>query len=523
MRAASHCVLIVFIIILFLSAASFVRAETQQAGINARGIVESAEISGIDEDEISQDIRDAVRKLAGKPFDQQTADDLIQRIQTEKPEFVATTRLLAGDQADRLKVVFLVEKISPEGSSEGNVNSRYMVERVEIQGFDESKLSQSIRDNIKKLIGEKLDQNKANEIQHRLEDELKPRHYVVKRVVKGSDRQHIVVIYEIRNVRWIPFIAQPPQRILYHSKQNFSAVVNAPIPIGDGTRLLLGIADDQDQLIERFAGFQLGFETTRVATNRLGFALRYARYHERWQPSTVSAGPTSVYRERNTFEPSVTFAFDPRLRLTAGLSTSELQMQYPSIRQANANAAVASLTFEHAWKRPGDERHSVRANYELRSGNHNIDSDFIYTRHFARGEYVYGHGKQQLLLSFLAGRIAGSAPLFERFSLGDTSTLRGWNKFDIAPLGGNRVVHATVQYGLGGVHIGTRNGSSHVSIDFDFHVFYDVGAVGDHGSPIQAKHSVGFGIGPSDSFFMGLGFPIRSGHVEPAFMMGFRF
>jgi Omp85 superfamily domain len=519
MRVVSYWVLIIF----FLSTQSFVRAEAQQAGINARGIVESAEISGIGEDEISQDIRDAVRKLAGKPFDQQTADDLIQRIQTEKPEVVATTRLLPGGQPDQLKVIFLIEKINAEAGSEGNVNSRYMVERVEIQGYDESKLSQSVRDDIKKLIGEKLDQNKANEIQHRLEDELKPQHYVVKRVVKGSDRQHIVVVYEIRNVRWIPFIALPPQQILYHSKQNFSAVVNAPIPLGDATRLLLGLADDQDQLIERFAGFQLGFETTRVATNRVGFALRYARYHERWQPSTVATDPTSIYRERNTFEPTVTFAFDPRLRVTAGLSTSELQMQYPAIHQTNANAAIASLIFEHAWKRPSDERHSIRASYDIRAGSHSLDSDFIFARHLVRGEYVYGHGKQQLLLSSLAGTITGNAPLFERFSLGDTRTLRGWNKFDIAPAGGNRVVHATVQYGLGAVHIGTRNGSSHVSIDFDFHVFYDVGAVGDRGSPIQAKHSVGFGIGPSDSFFMGLGFPIRSGRVEPAFMMGFRF
>ena len=519
MRAASYWVLIVMI----LSAPSFVRAELQQTGINARGIVESAEISGIDEDEISQDIRDAVRRLAGKPFDQQAADDLVQRIQTEKPDLVATTRLLTGDQPDRLKVVFLIEKLNAVAGAEGNVNSRYMVERVEIQGFDESKLGQTIRDDIKKLIGEKLDQTKADDIQHRIEDELKPKHYVIKRVVKGSDRQHIVVIYEIRNVRWIPFIAQPPQRVIYHSKQNFSAVVTAPIPLGDGVRLLLGAADDQDQLIERFAGFQLGFETTRVATNRLGFALRYSRYHERWQPSTVAGDTTSIYRERNTFEPTVTFAFDPRLRLTAGVSTSELQMQYPEIHRANANAAVASLTFEHAWKRPDDERHSLRASYEVRAGNHSLDSDFVYTRHFVRGEYVYGHGKQQLLLSFLAGKISGAAPLLERFSLGDTSTLRGWNKFDIAPSGGNRVVHATVQYGVGGFRIGTRNGGRHAAIDFDFHLFYDVGAVGNHGSPIQAKHSVGFGIGPSDGFFIGLGFPIRSDRVTPVFMTGFRF
>jgi outer membrane protein assembly factor BamA len=500
-----------------------IHAETQQVGINARGIVESAEISGIDEDELSQDIRDAVHKLTGQPFDQQVADDLVARIQAEKPKFTPTTRLLPGDRPDRVKVVFLLEK-SGEPNTDANINSRYTVERVEVQGFDESKLSQPIRDEMNTLVGEKLDQNKANEILQRIEAEVRPRHYVVKRVAKGSDRQHIVVIYEVRNVRWIPFIALPPQRILYHSKQNFSAVVNVPIPLGEGTRFVFGLADDQDQLIERFAGFQLGFEMTRLATNHVGLALRYSRYHERWQPSTVAASPTSIYRERNTFEPTVTFAFDPSLRLTAGVSLSELQMQYPDIHHTNANTAIASLNFDHAWRQSSGERHSVRAGYEVRSGNNNVDSDFIYTRHLARGEYVYGHGKQQLLLSVLAGKITGNAPLFDRFSLGDTSTLRGWNKFDIAPSGGDRVLHGTVQYGFGNIHFGTRNGRRYSSINFDFHVFYDAGAVGDHGSPIQTRHSIGFGIGgPSDGFFMGLGFPIRSDHVVPAFMMGFRF
>src|SRR6266850_1442329 len=79
----------------------------QQAGINARGIVDAAEISGIDEDQLSQEIRDAVRKLIGQPFDQSAADDLVMRIQVEKPEFTATTRLLAGNEPDHVKVTFL--------------------------------------------------------------------------------------------------------------------------------------------------------------------------------------------------------------------------------------------------------------------------------------------------------------------------------------------------------------------------------------------------------------------------------
>jgi hypothetical protein len=239
----------------------------------------------------------------------------------------------------------------------------------------------------------------------------------------------------------------------------------------------------------------------------------------------VEASPTSVYRERNNFEPSLTFAFDPRFRVTAGVNLSDLQMQYPAIHRANSNSAVGSLIFENVWRPSREEAHSVRAGYEFRAGTHQLDSDFIYTRHLLSGQYQYAEGNKRLLLGVMAGTIAGNAPLFERFSLGNTSTLRGWNKFDIAPIGGDRVLHAVVQYGLGGPNIVTFNRARRSRIDFDLHVFYDVGAVGDRGSPITARHAVGFGFGSpgSSGFFLDLGFPIRSSRIQPIFMMGFRF
>jgi outer membrane protein assembly factor BamA len=504
-------------------------AEPQQAGINARGIVESAEISGIDEDEISQDIHDAVRKLVGQAFDQQAADDLVKRIQAEKPEFTATTRLSAGDESDRLRVIFLLEKTNGEVGDEANVNSRYTVERVEIQGFDESKFSMPIRDELKALIGVKLDQQKADQIKDRMEDELRPRHYVTKRVVKGSDRQHIVVVYEVKSVRWIPFVDQPPQRIVYHSKQNFSAVVNGNIVDNDTTRLYFGLASDQDSLIERYAGFNLGVEATKIGTDRLGLAMRYARYHDRWQPATVLADRNAIYRERSTFDPTITFAFDPRVRLTAGVSLSDLQMQYPEIHDNHANAAVASLHFLNAWRATNDNKHGIQADYEFRSGNHNLDSDFIYTRHFVQSQYIYGNRENQLLVRFLAGRISGTAPLFEQFSLGDTLTLRGWNKFDVAPAGGDRVIHGTLQFGWGGPTFGKgriridNRPQANIDVSLGFHVFYDVGAVGDRGVPMKTRHSAGFGIGGPAGFFAEIGFPIRATNPGAVFMMGFRF
>jgi outer membrane protein assembly factor BamA len=503
-----------------------------QAGVDARGVVESAEITGVDQNDLSQDIRDSIHKLVGQKFDQQTADELVVRVQAELPDFIVTTRLLSGSQPDRVKVLFTLEKSNEQPGSESNVNSRYTVERVEVQGFDESKLSQSIRDEMKKLIGEKLDQDKANEIQRRLDIELRPKHHAVKKVVKGSDRQHIVVVYEILNVRWIPFIDTPTQRVVFHSKQNFSAVIGGNV-IGhdnDNNRLYFGLANDQDLLIERFAGFNVGFESTKVGSDRLGVALRYSRYHDRWQPSTVAAGQTQIYRERNNFAPTITFAFDPRLSLTAGVNLSDLQIQYPAIHRVNANAATAALNFHNIWGNSSTDKHWLDIDYDLRAGNHNLDSDFIYTRHFARAQYVYGHTRDRLFVSFLAGSIAGNAPLFERFSLGNSSTLRGWNKFDVAPLGGNRVVHATLQYGFGGpkildfdldVNKGKRIGDVHLG----FHLFYDTGAVGDAGAPMKARHSAGFGFGQADSssFFFEIGFPIRSGAIRPALMMGFRF
>ena len=176
-------------------------------------------------------------------------------------------------------------------------------------GFDESKLSPPIRDEIRKLVGSRLDQDSTNQIRSLIESELQPKHYVIKKVARGTDRQHIVVIYEVHRVRWIPF-ADLSQYVLYHSKQNFSASASIPVNFGSN-RLSFGLVDDQNQLLERFAGIRLGYENVEVGTQRLGLSLRYARYHERWQPETIS---NSIYRERNTFDPSITFCTSGSVR-----------------------------------------------------------------------------------------------------------------------------------------------------------------------------------------------------------------
>src|SRR5215471_18061109 len=242
---------LLFIIFLIPCPASLAAPQQEPAGVNARGIVEKAEISGIDENDLSDDVRKAVHNLEGKAFDQHLADDLVLQIQAEKPALIATTRLLPGSKSDLVKVVFVVEKSNEEAGGGPNVNSRYTVERVEVQGFDESRLSQTIRGEMQKLVGEKLNHEKANQILQEINRELRPKYTAARKLMKGSDPQHIVVVYEIHKARLIPFVDIPPERIVYHSKQGFSADLN--VDEGKINRFFFGVSDDQDQLIERFA------------------------------------------------------------------------------------------------------------------------------------------------------------------------------------------------------------------------------------------------------------------------------
>jgi outer membrane protein assembly factor BamA len=112
------------------------------------------------------------------------------------------------------------------------------------------------------------------------------------------------------------------------------------------------------------------------------------------------------------------------------------------------------------------------------------------------------HGKHQLMEQVVGGSVSGRAPLADRFVAGNSYYLRGWNKYDIDPIGGNRLVHNTVEYRYG-----------------HFQAFYDAGAVWDSGQPATPRHSLGVGFKES-IFSLAVAFPIRSGHVEPVIMLG---
>src|SRR4029077_14434955 len=106
--------------------------------------------------------------------------------------------------------------------------------------------------------------------------------------------------------------------------------------------------------------------------------------------------------------------------------------------------------------------HDVRAAYSLRAATQVLESDAVFARHQTDARYRLRRGHQDLSVGFLAGTISGQAPLYERFILGNAETLRGWNKFDLDPLGGSHMAHGSIDYTYRG-----------------FLVLYDTGAVWD--------------------------------------------
>jgi outer membrane protein assembly factor BamA len=168
-----------------------------------------------------------------------------------------------------------------------------------------------------------------------------------------------------------------------------------------------------------------------------------------------------------------------------------------------ANAALASIGYDRRWNAAGAS-HRAGATFGMRAGSRALESDLAYTRYLGQGSYRLENGRHLLLLSGMAGGITGDAPLFERFSLGDSVTLRGWDKYDIAPAGGDRMFHTSVEYRFAGLAL-----------------FLDAGSVWDENSDIRVRTATGLGFHPGPAFFT-VGFPLNTDNMSAVFTMGIR-
>ncbi|HEY3383114.1 MAG TPA: BamA/TamA family outer membrane protein [Vicinamibacterales bacterium] len=388
-----------------------------------------------------------------------------------------------------------------------NVNTRYEVESVSVSGVSDSTISRSLRRDMQKLVGNKYDPDAADHFAHRLRSELQG--YTVTVKVKRGERPDCVkVVYDAERTRRPSFDARVSP-LLYTTHDGFSGAI-VPGFETHHNYFSFGLVSSADELLERNNGVLLRYEHRRVGTDKVQVGFEYDYFHPSFESETEAALVTApwvpgTYRRREVFSPSVSVLPIRDIKVTFGGSFQTLEMQYPTPHDQAANAFTFGVQFRRDVRPRRGLRHSIGAEYSVRDATSTLESDFSYTRHLVAADYTLRVRRQSFGLHFQGGHLSGRAPLFERFSIGNATTLRGWDKFDVAPLGGSRLAYGSLEYRYR-----------------PFQVFYDFGSVWEPSQGVDVKHSVGVGLAWKNGFFMSLGIPLRFHGVTPAFMFGFR-
>jgi hypothetical protein len=506
MRILSGCSLVVVALLLFVPATSFAQETRPPDGTP----IKSAEISGLDLARLSPGLQSDLRKLPGTALDRQLVRELAARIEAEQPRFVAAPRITA-DADGGARVVFVVARMS-DLEQAVNINTKYVVEDVRIRGVAPRDITPEMRVDQEALTGKPLDADLADRLEGRLRSAF-PDYNVERRTGKGSQAGHVRLFFLLARTeesRWLRFETLEANAV-YHSDQGWGA----KLPLTMSSRTFMVVPhfafDVGDDLIEEYSGGGLRFESRQLGTDRLGVFFDWSSFRQTWRDETVTALAANpaiapLYRNRRTVTPLLKFAITKHLTFAGGVSIAELDPVDEAVTGSEmANAAIGSVRFTQQWKQDSRVRHALAAAFTVRAGTETLESDYLYRRYTGQAGYMFRHNKHHVLVSGMAGAISGDAPLFERFSLGDSRTLRGWSKYEIAPLGGDRVFHAAAEYRYRGLA-----------------VFLDSGSVWDKDAERRVRFSTGFGFTPGPVFFL-VGFPINTSDSRAVFTMGLRF
>src|SRR4051812_8914287 len=115
-----------------------------------------------------------------------------------------------------------------------NVNSRYTVESVDFAGSVRSKdalsrLSDELREDVQKLIGEKFNESIVNKLARRIREELKAT-TVSAKVERGTQPEHIRVVFETKRRRLEEEASIT--KLAYHSLQGWTGALEVNTDIG---------------------------------------------------------------------------------------------------------------------------------------------------------------------------------------------------------------------------------------------------------------------------------------------------
>jgi len=412
-----------------------------------------------------------------------------------------------------------------ELASDLNINSRYTIESINFIDQREYKLSNSSLEEIRRLVGAKVSTEALDRLTARIRGELRA-HDVTFKLTRGAQQDSVRVLIQVDHAGGSIDASIPT--LSYNSGLGFTGVGQLSSTIGPNA-FTFRMVSDTNTLIERYSGIQAAYEHNLTSSGRIRIGFEFDGYADQYNPSTIAALGDSrnsselsslgagAYSSRLNYEPSATFVVAEPLTYTVGFSFEQLNGLPTAARSESANAVVNTLRYHQRWggsdtPESGGNTQELDAGYSLRAATTVLSSDLAYTRHLAHLKYNYSSRTQSVEVTMLAGAIYGQAPLFERFALGNSTLLRGWNMYDLDPLGGNRLAYGSVTYGY---HM--------------MRVFFDTGSVWDQGKSPQMKESAGIGVSSGlgvlekGAFLLALAFPLRQGPILPVFIAGMNF
>ena len=412
------------------------------------------------------------------------------------------------------------DQVLARAVAESNVNQQYVIESVSISGvevtrFHDAKLSPSLRKRLASLVGMPCDMSAIGDLAGRLRSTLHLED-VHERLLRGSSPDRVRVDFETVRKEYSFDLSVP--RFLYDSDKGWTTELSASGRYHHHS-LAVGLGSNGDDLTERFTGFSTRYENSHVFFDRVKFSLGIEGYHDLWNPATrlavaeenTSAPGTSnafaLYRNRRNIAPALTFVLSRELSVSVGASFESMDME-SSNTSLSANGATAAVDFGYAAEGTDIQQH-WDARYGLRLATHELGSNYVYSRQDISLRYEWKSGRHVVTDRLAGGVLVGQAPLFERFVLGNSSTLLGWNRYAIDPLGGNRMVHNAVSYGYQ-LHKGTAE------------VFYNAGLIGDGDKLGTVRHSLGVGF-RQGIFNVAMAFPVIEGRIAPVFFAGMNY
>jgi hypothetical protein len=408
------------------------------------------------------------------------------------------------------------DKPETEIASDLNVNSRYTIESINFVDHREYKLSTPLVEEIRRMVGAKVSTEALERLTARLRGELRA-HDVTFKLTRGETPESVRVLIQVDHAGGAIEASIPG--LTYNTALGFTGSAELLGTLGQNT-FTFQMLRDVDSMVDRVTGVQAKYERSLTSNGRIRIGFEFDGYDTQYDAATLAALDTSrpsslgagAYDSRLNYEPSATFVLAAPLTYAVGMSFEQLNGLPMAARSESANALVNTLRYHRRWSESGDSTQELDAGYSLRAATTLLASSLAYTRHLAHMKYNYSSRAQSVEVKLIAGAIYGQAPLFERFSLGDSNLLRGWNKYELDPLGGNRVVYGSVTYGYRMVR-----------------VFYDAGSVWDQGKPMEVKESAGVGISSNlgvlekGAFLLALAFPLRDGRTMPVLIAGMNF